>query len=145
MTRSCSCCSTLAPTSTRKAEDTGNALQATSEGSCDKVVELLLSAGASANAQGRGSGNALDAASEEGHRKLFDLTLSLPPCTSFSTSFCFYALDLPSTAGNEILCVNEDSTDTPCSQLKSYFFDEAVGICASTIFKTDLGTHQRTS
>jgi ankyrin repeat protein len=99
----------------------GNALQAASEGGCDKVVELLLGAGASANAQDRGFGNALDAASEESHEKLSDLTLSLPPCTSFSTSSCFYALDLPSTTGNEILCVNEDSTDMPCSQLKSYF------------------------
>lgn len=56
-----------------------------------------------------------------------------------STSFrqfgsLYYAQDMPNVAGDEVLCVNEDGTETKCSQFaigptnNRMFFDEGRGV-----------------
>ena len=50
-------------------------LQAASSGGYDKVVQMLMDAGADVNAQGGGYGNALQAASERGHEKVVQMLI----------------------------------------------------------------------
>ena len=52
-----------------------NALQATSWGGHEQVVEMLLDKGADVNAQGGDDGNALQAASAEGHMQVVKMLL----------------------------------------------------------------------
>ncbi|KAK3615213.1 hypothetical protein LTR22_027516 [Elasticomyces elasticus] len=56
-------------------EDSGSALYAASSGGHEKVVQVLLDAGAEVNAQGGQYGNALQAASLGGHEKVVQMLL----------------------------------------------------------------------
>ena len=53
----------------------GDALQASSSGGHDKIVEMLLAKGANANARSRRYGTALQAASSGGHDKIVEMFL----------------------------------------------------------------------
>ena len=59
----------------------GNALQAASGNGHEKVVQMLVDAGADVNAQGGDYGNALQTASSRGHEKVEQMLLSAGAAT----------------------------------------------------------------
>jgi ankyrin repeat protein len=70
----------------------GNALYAASWGGHDKVVEMLMDAGADVNAQGGFCGNTLQAASWGGHDKVVEMLVSAGADVNAQGGFCGNAL-----------------------------------------------------